>query len=195
MSAVKVLAIPGSLRAGSLNRKLLALAITEAKRLGAEVEVFDLKEVALPIYDGDVEAMGAPAGALDFKERISRAQGLLFATPQYNHGVPGGLKNAIDWASRPLPPLNGQPHPHSRPFAGKLAALMGASPSLGATAYGQLALREVLNVLSVWTMPGELQLAQAYEAFDARGQLKAEPRRKDLAGFIERFIEELKRRG
>src|ERR1700749_3006490 len=102
MSGVKVLAICGSLRKGSLNRKLMKIAVGELEKLGAQVDQADLKELALPVYDGDVEAsITQPEGGKAVREKIAHADALLIVSPEYNQGVPGGLKNAIDWASRP----------------------------------------------------------------------------------------------
>ncbi|HZH04571.1 MAG TPA: NAD(P)H-dependent oxidoreductase, partial [Myxococcaceae bacterium] len=117
MSKHKLVAICGSLRSGSFNAKLLKLAVGEAERLGAEVDTVDLKALAIPVYDGDIEhESGPPPSVVELKDRIRAAAGLLIASPEYNHSIPGGLKNAIDWASRAPSP----------PFRNKVAALMGS---------------------------------------------------------------------
>ena len=94
----RVLGVAGSLRAASFNRSLLRAAQGLAPD-GMTIEAFDLK--AVPLYDGDVEAAGDPQGVAAFKAAIRAADAVLFVTPEYNHGVPGVMKNAVDWASRP----------------------------------------------------------------------------------------------
>src|SRR3989304_6659665 len=116
MEPIKIFAMAGALRAGSFNRKLLKAAVQKIK--DATVDVADLKEFDLPLYDGDLEAQGLPPGVVRLKERIAAADALLFATPEYNHSVPGTFKNAIDWASRPP----------SNPFREKPALIISASP-------------------------------------------------------------------
>src|SRR5688572_19079402 len=159
---MKVLALAGSLRAGSLNRKLLGVAL-ETLQGKADIDRLDLKEIAMPLYDGDLEASeGLPEVALRFKERIAAADALLIATPEYNNSVPGTLKNAIDWASRP--PGN--------PFRGKVALLMGASPGQFGAVRGVLAVRQVLNALNAIVLPQTVQIARADQAFDEASQQK-----------------------
>ncbi len=158
---MKILAFAGALRAGSFNRRLLAVAI-EALRGQADIDLLDLREVPMPPYDGDIEAnQGLPEGARKFKERIAAAEALLICTPEYNHSIPGTLKNVIDWASRP--PGN--------PFKGKVALLMGASPGPYGAVRGVLALRQVLTALGVLILPATVQIIRAGEAFDASGKL------------------------
>jgi chromate reductase, NAD(P)H dehydrogenase (quinone) len=104
ISRPKVLAFAGSTRRDSWNKKLLAVAVAETERAGAEVTVLDLRDLALPLYDGDLEAEeGLPAGALRLKELMKSHDGFLIASPEYNSSISAVLKNAIDWASRPAP--------------------------------------------------------------------------------------------
>src|SRR5919201_6101022 len=119
---MRILGIPGSLRAGSYNRQLLRAA-RELAPEPMEIELFELHDI--PPYNGDVEAQGDPEPVAAFKDAIRHAHGLLIATPEYNRGIPGVLKNAIDWASRP---------PLGSPLAGKQVAIMGASTGRGGTA-------------------------------------------------------------
>ena len=121
---LRILGVAGSLRAGSYNRALLRAAVRLAPE-GMEIEVFDLLEV--PLYNGDVEAAGDPPGVMGFKQAISAADGVLMVTPEYNHGVPGVMKNAVDWASRP---------PRQAPLESKPVGLIGASPGITGTARG-----------------------------------------------------------
>src|SRR5438093_5350768 len=151
-----ILAFAGALRAGSFNRKLLAVAV-EALRGQADIDLLDLRDVPMPPYDGDIEAnQGLPEGARKFKERIAAADGLLISTPEYNHSIPGTLKNVIDWASRP--PDN--------PFKGRVVLLMGASPGPFGAVRGVLAVRQALTALHALILPNIVQVAHADQAFD-----------------------------
>ena len=159
---MNILAFAGALRAGSFNRKLLAVAV-ESLRGKADIDRLDLREVAMPLYDGDLETRdGLPEGARRFKGRIAAADALLVCTPEYNHSIPGTLKNAIDWASRP--PDN--------PFRGKVVLLMGASPGQFGAVRGVLAVRQVLTALNAFVLPSTVQIARADQAFDESGRLK-----------------------
>ena len=101
MNQPKIVAFSGSLRAGSFNKKLVALAAEAARAAGAEVTVVDLRDLALPLFDEDLEAAsGLPDGAKKFKALLRASDGFLIASPEYNSSVTGALKNAIDWASR-----------------------------------------------------------------------------------------------
>ena len=180
---MKILALAGSYRVGSLNRKLLALAVQQARAKGAEVDVVDLKTLALPVYDGDVEDQGFPAAATELKTRLQAAQGLLICTPEYNASIPGGLKNAIDWASRPP----------TTPFKGKLVAILGASTGMLGTVRAQGHLRQTLITLGAWVLPTSMLLPKAQDAFDEHGELKEALPKKNLAGLVETFLSELQR--
>jgi len=132
---LKVLGIAGSLRKGSLNRATLQAAIELAPD-GLEIEAWDGLR-AIPPYDQNVRDEGFPEAVADLRQRIAEANGLLIAMPEYNYSVPGVLKNAIDWASRPP----------RQPFKGKPVAIMGTSPGGFGTARGQAHLRLVLMPL------------------------------------------------
>ena len=119
---MRLLGIAGSLREGSYNRGLLRAARGLAPD-GVELEEHDLG--GLPFYDGDVEAAGDPESVTELKDAIRRADGLVIATPEYNRGIPGVLKNAIDWASRPA---------LASPLASKPVAIMGATTGFAGTA-------------------------------------------------------------
>lgn len=173
---IRILGVAGSLRAGSLNRALLRAAV-ELAPPGLAIETFDLK--AVPLYDGDVEAAGDPPGVAAFKAAIAEADGVLFVTPEYNHGVPGVMKNAVDWASRP---------PRTAPLGGKPVALMGASPGITGTARGQSQLRQAFEFTNSYCMPQpEVLVFQAHTKFDAEGRLTDEGTRKFLGTFLLAF--------
>jgi chromate reductase len=160
---LRVLGIAGSLRATSYNRGLL-LAAKENAPAGMAIDIFDIAHI--PGYNGDVEAEGEPEPVAPFKSAISEADALLFATPEYNYGLPGVLKNAIDWASRP---------PGKSALVGKPAAIMGATPGTGGTARAQLQLRQTLAAtrVHVLTQP-EIFVAGASSKFDEDGRLTDE---------------------
>src|SRR5262245_53093709 len=101
MAAARILAFAGSTRTASFNKRLLHFAVAEARAAGAEVTHVDLRDFAMPLYDGDLEAAsGLPAAAKAFKRLLIDHPGFLIASPEYNSSIPGVLKNAIDWASR-----------------------------------------------------------------------------------------------
>ena len=167
----RVLAFAGSLRAGSYNRLALRYAIAGARDAGAEVDEAAADALRLPLYDGDLEVNGRfPEIVETWRERVRSCDGLLIASPEYNHGMSAVLKNAIDWASRPPNALGG-----------KVAASFGASPGRLGTARAQQSLRLTLSALNVWVVPRTVLISSAGTAFDAAGQLKDERQAHDLA--------------
>jgi chromate reductase len=173
---LRVLAIAGSLRSGSYNRSLLRAAAELAPE-GMAIEIFDLADV--PLYNGDVEAIGDPPAVAALKEAIRAADGVLMATPEYNHGVPAVMKNAVDWASRP---------PRNAPLAGKPVAVIGASPGMTGTARGQSQLRQAFEFTASHAMAQpELLVFRAHEKFDREGRLTDEATRRRLGEFLAAF--------
>ncbi len=171
---MKILGIAGSLREGSYNRALLRAA-RELAPPGVELVEHDLR--GLPFYDGDVEAAGDPEPVVALKDAIRAADALLIATPEYNRGVPGGLKNAIDWASRP---------PLASPLAGKPVGLMGASTGRGGTARAQQQLREALEFPRAYVLDEPRVLVpEAFMRFDERGLLADEGVRGEIADLVD----------
>ncbi len=174
MDEVRVLGFAGSLRRASYNRGLVRAAAEVASN-GIIVEVFDLIDV--PFYNQDVEDAGEPAAVVSLKAAMARADALLVATPEYNHGIPGVLKNAIDWASRPRV---------TSPLRDKPVAIMGASPGRGSTARAQAQLREAFVFTGACVMPlPELMVAAAGEHFDHDGNLLDSAIRASLAELLE----------
>jgi chromate reductase, NAD(P)H dehydrogenase (quinone) len=175
--SVRVLAVAGSLRAGSYNRALVRAA-RELAPPGVEVEEFDLRP--LPPYDADVEAAGDPEWVARFKRAIRDAGALLIATPEYNRGTSGVLKNALDWASRPaLAP----------PLAGKLVGMMGASAGLGGTARAQQQVRDALAFSRARVLDEpRILVPSAYEKFDAQGRLIDDVVRKQVADLVRALV-------
>jgi len=177
-----IVAIAGSLRKASYNRALLRAA-RELAPEGMAIDIFDLDDV--PLYNGDVEAEGDPEGVVRLKQAIREADGVLLATPEYNHGVPGVMKNAVDWASRP---------PKSAALNGKPIAIMGASPGITGTARGQSQLRQAFEFTNSFAMPQpELLAFKAHEKFDEAGNLTDETTRRFLASFLTAFADWVRR--
>lgn len=174
---VRVVGVSGSLRAGSFNTSLLRAAI-ELAPAGITIEPFDLAPI--PLYNADVEQQGDPAPVAAFKRAIQEADALLIATPEYQHGVPGVLKNALDWASRP---------PGRTVLRDKAVGIMGASPGFVGTARAQTQLREALTFSRAWAvLEPEVLVGRAREKFDAAGRLTDEQTRT----FVAKLLEELR---
>jgi chromate reductase len=173
---VQILGFAGSLRAGSLNRALLRAA----KELAPEnmrIAIFDLGPI--PLYNGDVEAAGDPESVAAFKQAIQAADGVLMVTPEYNHGVPGVMKNAVDWASRP---------PRSAPLNGKPVGIIGASPGMTGSPRGQSQLRQAFEFTNSFCMPQpEILVFRAHEKFDAAGKLIDEQTAQYLTKYLNAF--------
>ncbi len=170
---LRFLGIAGSLRRASYNRGLLRAAV-DAAPAGVSVTAFDLAD--LPIFNADVEAEGDPAPVSAFKEAIAAADALLIATPEYNHCVPGVLKNAIDWASRPA---------RRSVLADKPVAIMGASTGRGGTARAQAHLRDGLAYTNglVLALP-EVLVGEARIKFDDDGNLHDDDTRAEVRDLL-----------
>jgi chromate reductase len=170
--SVSVLGIAGSLRKASYNRAALRAAAELAPE-GMNVETFDLAPI--PMYNDDVREQGFPPPVQELRERIRDADALLIVTPEYNYSIPGVLKNAIDWASRPP----------QQPFDGKPIAIMGASPGMLGSARAQYHLRQCFIYLNglILNRP-EVMIAGAPGRFDAEGRLTDEGTRKIIASLL-----------
>jgi NAD(P)H-dependent FMN reductase len=168
MSAPKILAFAGSTREGSYNKKLVRIAAEAARAAGADVTLVDLRDFPMPLYDGDLEENGGiPAKALELKALMREHQGLLLSCPEYNSSLSGVLKNAIDWASR-----QAEGEKPLACFAGKVAALLSASPGRLGGLRGLVTVRSILGNIGVLVLPDQLAVSQADEAFDEAGILK-----------------------
>jgi len=162
---VKTLAFCGSLRKASYNRMLLKTAI-ELAPAGIVIEVAEID--GLPVYNADLHQAGLPAQVERLCDQTAAADALLFATPEYNHSIPAPLKNAIDWISRRQP----------QPFAGKPAAIMGASQGLYGAVRSQMHLRHSMVFLDMHPLnKPEVLIGQAQNKFDAEGRLTDETAR------------------
>ncbi|MDB5855991.1 MAG: NAD(P)H-dependent oxidoreductase [Herminiimonas sp.] len=173
MSApLHILGISGSLRKNSYNSAALRAA-SELLPEGVTMEIFDLSSI--PMYNDDVREQGYPAAVQTLREKIATADAVLIATPEYNYSVPGMLKNAIDWASRPP----------SQPFDGKPIGIIGASPGVLGTARAQYHLRQMFVFMNgmVLNRP-EVMIGAANTKFDANGKLTDAVTRDFLQKFL-----------
>ena len=176
-SVPRVIGFAGSLRRASLNRALLR-AVAELASDRLTVEMHDLNDI--PLYNQDVEDAGAPPAVTALRDAIRGADGLLIAAPEYNHGVPGVLKNTIDWLSRP---------PRGSVLNGKPVGLIGTSPGMTGTARSQSQLRQAFVFANSYVMPQpEVLVGRAHEKFDAEGRLTDESTRKFLRMFVDQFV-------
>ncbi len=175
MDSPKLLVISGSARAGSYNLTLARYAAQRARAAGIQVEEFDLRALGLPIYDGELEsASGVPEGAYQLQSAITRSNGLLLVTPEYN-GFPTPLFiNAFDWLSR-IVPTAARPNDTEglAATANKPAALLSASPGAAGGLRSMNYVRQYLQMaFQMIVVPQQFALGKANEAFDAQGALK-----------------------
>ncbi len=169
---LKILGLCGSLRTGSYNQAALRAAIALAPK-DVEIRVEEIGD--LPLYNSDLHADGFPPAAERLGQALGWAQAFLFVTPEYNYSVPGVLKNAIDWGSR---------YP-GQPFAGKAAAVMGASPGLFGAVRGQYHLRQIGVFLDLhFVNKPEVAITQCVQKFDAEGRLTDEATRGFVANLV-----------
>lgn len=159
---IKILAITGSLREKSLNRRVLQVAAEGAARAGAEVSLIDLKDFPMPLYNEDWHAAnGFDAGALAFQKQVRVHDGFLVASPEYNGSITAALKNAIDWASC----ASGE-FPRSEIFQNKFAAIITASPGSFGGVRTLSHLRAILTSVGTFVLPTEIAVAFAAQKFD-----------------------------
>jgi chromate reductase len=172
-----ILGLCGSLRQDSYNRRLLASA---AQELPDDAVFIVFEDIArLPPYNEDIDAHDTPVAVLALRRAIAAASGIVIATPEYNASVPGLLKNAIDWASRPYP---------DHALRGKPVIVAGASISPYGATLAQAELRRVLNAIGAHVLEGELAVAQANEAFGADGRLADARLRSELASHVQALV-------
>lgn len=175
---MRIVILSGSLRSGSYNT---ALARNLAETAPPECESQVVTPAGIPVYDGDLEAQGLPEAVEALKDRVASADGLVLVTPEYNQGVPGPLKNAIDWMTRP-------PGDIGRVFGRKPVAICGASPSAAGTRSAQYAWLPVLRALRTRVYSDRtLLVSNAGERFDDDGRLVDEDMRQRAAAMMEGF--------
>lgn len=188
MSA-RILALAGSTRTGSFNKKLIRVAAAAAQAAGAEVTLIDLRDFPMPLYDGDLEEKeGVPPNGKRLKELMKSHSGLLLSCPEYNSGITGVLKNAIDWASRQEleePPLVC--------FKGKAAALLSASPGGLGGLRGLVHVRSILGNIGTLVIPDQVAVPKAHEAFQPDGSLKDPKQQAAVEGLARSFVDLLRK--
>lgn len=163
----KILALAGSAREDSCNKKLIRYAAKGIEN--ADVTLIDIRDYPIPLYDGDLEeAEGLPDNAKKLKKMFIDSDAFLFSSPEYNSSVSGVFKNLIDWVSRPE---DSDPF-YLVAFKGKVAALMSASPGNLGGLRGLFHLRSILSNVGTFVIPNLVTVRNAYEAFDDNGQLK-----------------------
>jgi len=187
MSGAKILVMAGSLRTGSSNTRLAALAARELALAGAEVTRISFAEYPLPIFDADTMAgSGMPAAALALKDLLATHAGVFIATPEYSASVPPLVKNAIDWMSR----ARDASEQNYALFKGRVFALGSASPSSAGGIRGLMALRQVLELgCGALVIPEQITVGGAGDAFDGNDNLKDESRARTLKALARRLVE------
>ncbi len=182
-SPLRFLSISGSLRKGSLNSAALR-AVQALAPAHVTIDIADIGDI--PIYNDDVRTAGYPPAVEAFRTKIAAADAIIFATPEYNYSVPGVLKNAIDWASRPP----------SQPFDGKPVAIMGASPGAIGTARAQYDLRKMMVFLNAFPInKPEIMIGAAGSKFNDKLELTDEQTRdflKQMLTSLESWTRKLK---
>lgn len=177
---MRVLAVSGSLRRDSHNTMLLRAA-EELAPEGVEFEFYDELEF-VPPYNEDRDGDEAPLGAAQLRARIADADALLIATPEYNSSVPGQLKNAVDWASRPV---------RAGALWGKPAVVIGASTGMYGAVWAQAELRKILATAGARVVDAEVAVSRAAERFDADGRLVDEEIRSELSAALATLVAEI----
>jgi chromate reductase len=175
---MRVLGISGSLRRDSHNTELLRAAASLLPS-GVEFELYDgLRDI--PPYDEDARDTGEDAAVTHLKERIAAADAVLFATPEYNHSIPGQLKNAMDWVSRPLA---------DTPLKGKPVAVIGASTGMFGAVWAQAELRKVLGAIGARVIDRELPVPMADEIVRDREKLESSGTHSLIVGILAELLE------
>lgn len=171
MTAPKLVAFSGSIRKGSLNRAIVTAAADAATIAGASVDLIDLADYDLPIYNGDLEAeKGLPENAQVLKAKFRAANGFIIASPEYNSAFSPLLKNTIDWCSR----AESDDEPPLVAYAGKTALLLAASPGALGGLRGLYALRTLCQNIQMTVLPEMLSVRSAYDVVGENGEIKDE---------------------
>ena len=174
---IRILGISGSLRRASYNRAALRAAMRLVPE-GVTLDIFELD--GIPGFNQDQEG-NPPARVVELKERIRQADAILIVTPEYNYSVPGVLKNAIDWASRPY---------GDSAWDGKPAAIMGASVGTIGTARAQYHLRQIFVFLNMFPInQPEVMIGNAHERFDAQGDLTDETTKNFIRQLLQNLVD------
>ncbi|MGQ3082516.1 MAG: NADPH-dependent FMN reductase [Hydrogenophaga sp.] len=187
MTTPSLLVFAGSTRAQSFNRRLAHVAADLARAQGAQVTHLELADFDLPLYNADLEARGTPAAAIRLKEIFHAHPAWVICSPEYNGSYTGLLKNTIDWVSSPVKG-DATWGSGTKPFAGKVVGLLSASPGALGGLRSLSHLAPLLSNLQCWVAPKQFALSKAGDAFDASGQLVAEPARQGVQGVVEQAL-------
>ena len=161
----RIIAFSGSTRSGSLNQKLLDIAVKRVVEHGGDVTAINLRDFEMPLYDGDLEEKdGIPESAMQLKKLMKEHHGLLLACPEYNSSITPLLKNTIDWLSRPV-----EGEPPLAAFKGKVAGLVAASPGALGGLRGLVHVRSILSNIGVIVLPTQVAVGSANDAMDESG--------------------------
>lgn len=187
MAALKILVIPGSLRTGSINARLAAVAVKELALLDVDVTLISLADYPLPIYDGDLEAKsGVPANAVNLKRMIGAHQGVFIVSPEYNSSVPPLLKNAIDWVTR----VRDRNETFGQVFRERAFAIGAASDGKFGGLRVLMALRQILALgCGATVVPKQMGLSFADQAFDEMDRLKNTADAELLRGTLRQLVD------
>lgn len=182
---MKLIALAGSARKDSCNKKLIKVAAEAAKKAGADVTLVDMADYPVPPYDGDSEsAEGLPENAKKLKKMFIEADGFLFSSPEYNSSVSGSFKNLLDWISRP----EESDSEYLCAYKGKIAAIMSASPGNLGGLRGLFHFRDILLNVGTHVIPTLVTVSDAYNAFDEKGQLKDKRKADQVAALVQELI-------
>ena len=186
----KIIALSGSSRVKSWNKKLVKIAADGARSAGAEVTNINLADFPMPLYNGDLEEkQGLPNAVQDLKSLMINCDGFLIASPEYNGGYSAVLKNAIDWISRPV-----AGEERLRAFAGKKAVIMSASPGALGGVRGLTQLRQIITNIQMLVLPDQASIPGAHNAFKDDGALSEESQHQrifDLGVKLTLFVQKL----
>jgi NAD(P)H-dependent FMN reductase len=189
---IKILAFAGSLREHSYNKRVLNIAVEGARKAGAEVTVVDLRDYPMPIFNSDEFAKEFDENAARFQDILNEHDGLLIASPEYNGSLPGGIKNAIDWASRPGPKYEKS----VAVFKGKTAAIMTASQGSFGGLRSLAHMRGVLSIMFVNVLPVEIAVTFVQDKFAGDGAEMTDDKTKkvleDLGASLVKMLEKMR---
>ncbi|MBI5273485.1 MAG: NAD(P)H-dependent oxidoreductase [Chlamydiales bacterium] len=180
------LLLAAAMRKESVNKRLLLIAQKKIEKMGIKVDNIPFESMNIPMYDGDIEAIGIPQDVKEYAKKITAADAWVICSPEYNFSIPGTLKNFIDWLSRINP----------YPMKNKPVLLLSASPAKVGGYRGLLATRVPLECCGAFVFPSMFSLPEAYGAFDEKGNLKdkaLDDRLHQLVGDFKNHAEKLLR--
>ena len=182
---IRVLVLPGSTRTEAFSKRFARAAARFVEQAGAQATLVDLRDHAMPLYDGDLEAaQGLPEAAVRLRKLVQQHDALLFVSPEYNASIPAVLKNAIDWLSRPY-----AAEPGVGAFKHKVGALLSSSPGALGGLRGLVHLRQILQNLGVLVISEQFALGNAAGAFGADGGLADGKHAASAAAVVQRLVQ------